>query len=85
VLHPASLMNTKMVFESFGRTMTTVEEGAEATLRLAVSPELEGVTGRYFDGLREGRADAQAYDPEARRLLGERSEQLTGLSPSAPS
>src|SRR5215212_3910013 len=42
-LHPASLMETKMVLETFGRSMSTVEEGAEATVRLAASPELEGV------------------------------------------
>jgi NAD(P)-dependent dehydrogenase (short-subunit alcohol dehydrogenase family) len=75
-LHPASLMNTKMVLESFGSAWTTVEEGAEATLRLATSPDLEGVTGRYFDGLRESRANAQAYDPAARRRLWELSEEL---------
>jgi NAD(P)-dependent dehydrogenase (short-subunit alcohol dehydrogenase family) len=77
-LHPASLMNTKMVLESFGSAWTTVEEGAEATLRLATSPELDGVTGRYFDGLREARANAQAYEPEARRRLWELSEELVG-------
>ncbi|MFL6058815.1 MAG: SDR family NAD(P)-dependent oxidoreductase [Rubrobacteraceae bacterium] len=75
-LHPASLMDTKMVLETFGRTMSTVQEGAEATVRLAVSPELEGVTGRYFDGTREGRANAQAYDREARRRLWALSEEL---------
>jgi NAD(P)-dependent dehydrogenase (short-subunit alcohol dehydrogenase family) len=75
-LHPASLMNTKMVIESFGSPWTTVEEGAEATLRLATSSELEGITGRYFDGLREARAAAQAYDPEARRRLWELSSEL---------
>ena len=52
-LHPASLMDTKMVEDTFGYTMSTVEEGSEAVVRLAVSPELEGVTGRYFDGTRE--------------------------------
>ena len=83
VLHPASLMNTKMVFESFGSAMTTVEEGAEATLRLALWPELDRVTGRYFDGLREALANAQAYDPDARRQLWQRSEELTSLSPAA--
>jgi NAD(P)-dependent dehydrogenase (short-subunit alcohol dehydrogenase family) len=60
VLHPASLMNTKMVQESFGRTMSTVEEGMESTVRLAVAPELEGVTGRYFDRFHEARAEDQA-------------------------
>src|SRR3712207_7857006 len=43
-LHPASLMGTKMVLQTFGYTMSTVREGAEATVRLATSPELEGVT-----------------------------------------
>ena len=61
-LHPASLMDTKMVQDTFGYTMSTVEEGTEAVVRLAVSPELEGVTGRYFDGTREARANRQAYD-----------------------
>jgi NAD(P)-dependent dehydrogenase (short-subunit alcohol dehydrogenase family) len=77
-LHPASLMDTKMVLEAFGRSMSTVEEGAEATVRLATSPELEGVTGRYFDGTREGRADPQAYDEEARKRLWILSEELCG-------
>ena len=77
-LHPASLMETKMVEETFGYTMSTVEEGAEATVHLAASSELEGVTGRYFDGKREARADGQAYDEEARQTLWELSEQLCG-------
>ena len=75
-LHPASLMDTKMVTETFGYTMSTVEEGARATVRLAASPELEGVTGRYFDGERESRAKRQAYDGEARRRLWALSESL---------
>jgi NAD(P)-dependent dehydrogenase (short-subunit alcohol dehydrogenase family) len=77
-LHPASLMDTKMVHDTFGYTMSTVEEGAEAAVRLAASPELEGVTGRYFDGTREGRANRQAYDLQARRRLWALSEELCG-------
>ena len=77
-LHPASLMDTKMVQDTFGYTMSTVEEGTEAVVRLAVSPELEGVTGSYFDGTREARADGQAYDKEARQRLWELSEELCG-------
>ena len=67
-----------MVHDTFGYTMSTVEEGAEAVVRLAVSPELEGVTGRYFDGTREARANRQAYDAEARRRLWTLSEELCG-------
>jgi NAD(P)-dependent dehydrogenase (short-subunit alcohol dehydrogenase family) len=77
-LHPASLMDTKMVQDSFGYTMSTVEEGSEAVVRLTVSSELEGVTGRYFDGMREARANRQAYDKEARQRLWELSEELCG-------
>lgn len=77
-LHPASLMDTKMVLETFGRSMSTVEEGAEATVRLAASPELEGITGRYFDGTREARAHSQAYDEKARKRLWALSEDLCG-------
>jgi NAD(P)-dependent dehydrogenase (short-subunit alcohol dehydrogenase family) len=77
-LHPASLMDTKMVRKTFGRSMSTVEEGAEATVRLAAAPDLEGVTGRYFDGKREARADGQAYDEAARKRLWNLSEELCG-------
>jgi NAD(P)-dependent dehydrogenase (short-subunit alcohol dehydrogenase family) len=57
-LHPASLMDTKMVQDTFGYTMSTVEEGAEAVVRLAVSLEVEGVTSAYFDGTRGARRSA---------------------------
>jgi NAD(P)-dependent dehydrogenase (short-subunit alcohol dehydrogenase family) len=75
-LHPASLMDTKMVLETFGYTMSTVQEGADATVRLVVSPELEGATGRYYEGQLEARANRQAYDAEARKKLWALSEEL---------
>ena len=77
-LHPASLMDTKMVQSTFGYTMSTVEEGTDAVVRLAVSQEVEGVTGRYFDGTREARANRQAYDPRVRNRLWVLSEELCG-------
>src|SRR5215203_1415594 len=39
-LHPASLMDTKMVQDTFGYTMSTVAEGADTVVRLAVSQEV---------------------------------------------
>jgi NAD(P)-dependent dehydrogenase (short-subunit alcohol dehydrogenase family) len=78
-LHPATLMDTKMALETFGYTMSTVQDGVEATLRLVVAPELDEVSGRYFDRLSESRADPQAYDAEARRRLWRLSAALTGL------
>lgn len=78
-LHPATFMNTKMVRESLIPPINSVRAGAEPTIRLAVAPELEGVTGEYFDGTRRARANSQAYDEEARRRLKVLSEQLTRL------
>jgi NAD(P)-dependent dehydrogenase (short-subunit alcohol dehydrogenase family) len=75
-LHPASLMPTKMVLESGWNVMSTVEEGLKATIRLVVDPALDGVTGKYFDGLREAKANPQAYDLEVRRLLAAVTEDL---------
>jgi NAD(P)-dependent dehydrogenase (short-subunit alcohol dehydrogenase family) len=79
-VHPATLMDTKMVRQTFGRAMTSVERGVEVTLYLVDSPELQGVSGRFFDGKREARAHPQAYDPETRRRPWELSERLCGLS-----
>jgi NAD(P)-dependent dehydrogenase (short-subunit alcohol dehydrogenase family) len=79
-LHPATYMDTTMVRQSGVRPWSTVEKGANAILNLAVSPALEGRSGLYFNGLREARADAQAYDADARRRLKAISMELTGLS-----
>jgi NAD(P)-dependent dehydrogenase (short-subunit alcohol dehydrogenase family) len=75
-LHPASLMPTKLVLEAGWSVMSTVEEGLEATMRLVVDSALDGVTGKYFDGLRDAKANSQAYDLEVRRELARVTEQL---------
>jgi NAD(P)-dependent dehydrogenase (short-subunit alcohol dehydrogenase family) len=81
-LHPATLMGTKMVFEAFGSSSSDVQEGADATVYLAADPDLREVTGRYFEGQREARAEEQAHDPKARRRLRTLSEKLTSLRSS---
>ncbi len=78
-LHPGTFMPTKMVIEAGVTPMDSVESGVEATRRLVVDPGLDGVTGRYFDRKNEARAHPQAYDPEARSVLRERSAELVGL------
>jgi NAD(P)-dependent dehydrogenase (short-subunit alcohol dehydrogenase family) len=75
-LHPASLMPTKLVLEAGWSVMSTVEEGLEATMQLVADPALDGVTGKYFDGLREGKANSQAYDLEVRRELAKLTGEL---------
>ena len=77
-LHPGTYMNTNMVLESGITPQTPVEEGVEATYRLATSPEVEGQTGVYFEQQTVSRAMDQAYDEAARRQLRELSLQLSG-------
>jgi NAD(P)-dependent dehydrogenase (short-subunit alcohol dehydrogenase family) len=83
-LHPATYMDTTMVRRAGVTPISTVEQGAEAILKLAVSPALEGRTGLYFSGLREAHAHSQAYDIEARRQLWALSLKLTGLPTQGP-
>lgn len=59
-LHPGSLLDAKMVREGFGAPQGPVSIGIEAELYVATSPDLEGVTGQYFDRTRPGRAKPQA-------------------------
>ena len=81
-LHPATYMATTMVREAGVAPASTVEEGAEAILKLVVSPELEGRSGLYFNQLQEARAHPQAYDASARPRLHKLSLELTGLAGS---
>jgi len=78
-LHPATYMDTTMVRRAGLTPMSSVAEGAEAILNLAVAPGTAEVSGRYFNGLREARADAQAYDAAARETLRRVSAELTRL------
>ncbi|MBV8105445.1 MAG: SDR family NAD(P)-dependent oxidoreductase [Hyphomicrobiales bacterium] len=79
-LHPATYMDTTMVRVSGTRPISTVEEGGAAILQLVGSAALDASTGRYFNGLRESRADAQAYDAQARKQLRALSFKLVGLA-----
>lgn len=79
-LHPARAMNTPRVLNGGFTPLSTVEEGAESVLQAAVSPEVKGRTGVYFNQLVEARANEQAYDAAARAKLWAISLELTGRS-----
>src|SRR5690349_4843562 len=55
-------------------------EGASTGIYLASAPELENVSGKYFEGRRERRSSRESYDEAAARRLWDVSERLTGLS-----
>ncbi len=56
------------------------EEGAETSLYLASSPEVERVTGKYFERRQAIRSSRESYDEAPARRLWEISERLTGPS-----
>jgi NAD(P)-dependent dehydrogenase (short-subunit alcohol dehydrogenase family) len=79
-LHPATFMDTTMVRLSGTKPTSTVEQGADAVMKLVASGDVEGESGLFFNGLNESRANEQAYDADARRKLRELSLRVTGLS-----
>jgi retinol dehydrogenase 12 len=58
------------------RRMLTVEQGAQTSLYCATSPELTGVSGRYYDNCAEREPSAVAT-AELARQLWQRSEEWT--------
>lgn len=53
---------------------------AETPIYLASAPELEGVTGKYFENKRETRSSEASYDAAIAARLWQISADLTGLS-----
>lgn len=78
-LHPGTYLDTNMVRRSGVEPWGKPESGADAEVYLAVSPQLEGVTGKYFNVKSESKANAQAYDAKARKKLWELSMRLTAV------
>jgi NAD(P)-dependent dehydrogenase (short-subunit alcohol dehydrogenase family) len=67
-LHPATFMDTAMVRAAGVTSVSTVDDGGAATLRLILAPE---GTGKFYNGLREAAAHPDAYDPAVRARLAE--------------
>ncbi len=78
-LHPGTYLDTGMVREAGVQPLGTAKSGADAVEYLATSADLKNTTGKYFNVKTEARANAQAYDPDARRNLEEIGRRLTGL------
>jgi NAD(P)-dependent dehydrogenase (short-subunit alcohol dehydrogenase family) len=55
-------------------------QGAQTSVYLATSPEVEGVNGKYFDKSKAVQSSPESYDEAAQKRLWTLSEQLTGLT-----
>jgi len=75
-VHPAIYMATSMVLNRGGTPMATIDEGADPVMQVIMSP-MAG-SGNYWRQATNARAQAQAYDLEARRRLHDLAMRLTG-------
>ena len=74
-IHPA----IRTVMQAFKFFHKTPVEGASTQIRLAVDPELENVTGKYFAECEETTPSPAAQNDETAKWLWETSEELTKL------
>ncbi|WP_328924428.1 MULTISPECIES: SDR family NAD(P)-dependent oxidoreductase [unclassified Streptomyces] len=75
-VHPANFMPTPMVQELGIPSESTIEQGAEAVLRLACATGDTAATGGYYDGVNAAPPHQDVLDPAKRALLGETSEEI---------
>ncbi len=59
--------------------LSSPEQGAETSIYLASSPEVEGVSGKYFAKKAEARSSEKSYDEAAAHRLWQISADLTKL------
>jgi len=84
-LHPG-VVNTKLSRSAApGITTITPEEGAQTPVWLARSPEVTGVTGRYFEEKKETASSGLSHDRRVQERLWKMAEDLTGLGSSSSS
>ncbi len=67
-LHPG-VITTKMLINGFNMTGEDVLVGAETPVYLATSPEVEGVTGKYFDKKASVPSSRLSYDFSTREKV----------------
>jgi NAD(P)-dependent dehydrogenase (short-subunit alcohol dehydrogenase family) len=80
VVPPFAQPFARPLISIFKRFLIKSEEGAKTTLYLATSPEVEGVTGKYFDKCKERSSVPISYDKSLQQQLWDIGEELTGLS-----
>lgn len=78
--HPG-VIATKLLRSGYGNmAAASPDRGAEQAVYLVASPDVEGVTGKYFVNGREARPSPLVHDASLRARLWRVSEQLCGIS-----
>ncbi|MCX7840878.1 MAG: SDR family oxidoreductase [Anaerolineae bacterium] len=63
----------------FSLQAISAEQGAQTSVYLASSPEVEGVTGKYFGKCKPRESSPASYDEEAQKRLWRLCEEMTGM------
>jgi NAD(P)-dependent dehydrogenase (short-subunit alcohol dehydrogenase family) len=80
-LHPGSI-NTKLLHAGFNSVGHDVGYGAQTPVYLATSPEVEGVSGKYFRHEQETESSSISYDQGLQEQFWKVSEELTNINTS---
>ncbi len=78
--YPTFLRLAYKLFKPFARSP---EKGAETSIYLASSPDVEGITGKYFVNKKAKPSSPESYDTALAARLWEVSAELAGLHPGA--
>lgn len=74
---PARIVN--LLIRVYGLVGTNAEQGAQTSIYLATSPNVEGITGKYFEKQTAVPSSEESYDPATASRLWQVSEAMTGL------
>lgn len=75
----APLWAKPLIYFVLRRNFITPEEGGRTIVQLAASPELENISGKYFENRQPVDPAPQGRDESAARRLWDVSERLTGV------
>jgi NAD(P)-dependent dehydrogenase (short-subunit alcohol dehydrogenase family) len=77
-LHPG-VISTKLLHAGWGMGGSRLQEGSKTSVYLAISPEMESITGKYFSNSRQTKSSAISYDRDVQKRLWVLSEEMTGI------
>jgi len=75
---PADKWYQKLLARIVSRFTVSAEEGAQTSIFLARSPQVEGISGKYFDKMQTKDPSPICNDAELRRGVWQAAEALTG-------
>jgi len=77
-VHPG-LINTKLLLAGSNIDGASIKEGAVTSVYLASSNEVENVTGKYFEKMKEVSSSDDSYNKEYQKKMWNVSSQMVGL------